>query len=83
MTLDDYARILRRMHQRAPIREKTISVKLFGIKYGPAIRDLGRDIPEVVRRANIGWVEPEISGGANLAPFVEIKESASRFFADA
>ncbi len=82
MTLGDYAKLLRRMHQRAPDGEKTIAVKLFGIKYGPAIRQLGRYIPEVVRRAGIGWVEPEISGGANLAPFVELKESASKYFAD-
>ena len=82
MTLDDYAKLLRRMHQRAPKREKTMAVKLFGIKYGPAIREMGRYIPEVVRRADIGKVGAEVSGGANLAPFVELKESSSRFFPD-
>ena len=81
MTLDDYAKILRRMHQQAPNGEKTIAVMLFGIKYGPAIRGLGRYIPEVVRRAGVGS-EPEVSGGANLSPFVELKESSSRFFPD-
>ena len=77
MTTEEAAQILRHMYNSAPLRNKTLAVHLFGIKYGKDIRASELKADEIAAEARVGKnraakVGPAIDDGIKLGKYVEL-----------
>ena len=73
MTVDKAVQILQEMYDAAPRGDKTVTVHLFGIKYGQDIRASGLSVREISRRALKKNYEPVINDGIKLGKYVELR----------
>lgn len=73
MTLDEAAKILRKMYDEAPENEKAVQFHLFGIKYAEQIKDITKAKISIL--ADLGKsYGAEINKGVNLAKYVVLKD---------
>lgn len=74
MTVDELARTLKEMYDRAPYREKNARITLFGIKYSHQLSRVR--LADVISRSGVNRrCEAEINIGRQLAKYVDLKPS--------
>ena len=74
MQIEEAAKILAKMYEKAPAKEKALSIHLFGVKYADDIRDMPSQTLAI--RAGLGKsYGSEIRKGINLAKYVQVKRS--------
>ena len=73
MTISELGHKLREMYENAPDGDSVVMIHLFGIKFGPQLRDCGASARDLAIAAGIPEsYRTEINKGINLSKYVQV-----------
>jgi len=72
--------ILKTVYENAPSNEKSLMIRLFGIKFGRTIKDNRLSIPTIIKYSGLSpSYQAEVNKGIGLSKYVQMKPDKDIF----